>query len=147
MKQWIRTCVQCFILCAILNGKCLAEDITIKSGPKSTWISDVISEKLSNFRPQSQANQLCNQQIDSYEKSLQNLTLWALQSECESAFSYPDILRPNFAGETEYILWLQKHQGPVPENWSIFAYVQNREFNFGRPRAVFLNVRIRVISL
>ncbi|CAH0383032.1 unnamed protein product [Bemisia tabaci] len=55
----------------------------------------MLLEKLSNFRPQSQANQLCNQQIDSYEKSLQNLTLWALQT-CISLLSQRETSFMNF---------------------------------------------------
>lgn len=58
-----------------------------QSGRKLSWISHVLSEKLSNFRPRSRTNHLCNQQSDLYEESLRNFTLWAVQSE------YSDVLK------------------------------------------------------
>nr|XP_018918078.1 PREDICTED: nose resistant to fluoxetine protein 6-like [Bemisia tabaci] len=65
-----------------------------QSGRKLSWISHVLSEKLSNFRPRSRTNHLCNQQSDLYEESLRNFTLWAVQMKeaSTSAESLPGML-------------------------------------------------------
>lgn len=49
---------------------------------RSVWITQLLAEKLADFRPRGTGNPECNAQSEIYQQHLKNLTLWAMQSKC-----------------------------------------------------------------
>ncbi|CAH0386098.1 unnamed protein product [Bemisia tabaci] len=54
---------------------------------RSVWITQLLAEKLAEFRPRATGNPECNAQSEIYQQHLKNLTLWAMQMREASAKS------------------------------------------------------------